>query len=261
MSCAIYLMPLFEFVYTHCFLLFLFVCRLVRFVYMCILVVGQPQRSHAKLSGRGYPGSIFQHPKSRATKYPVSPASRAREASVTAERIWQKNRIWFCLFWIGLMYWIGHTQNESDKSHESDPDTLILAICENRALSLNRAAFLILAIGQKFQTWLSYLFNRIGLIWKNLAQLLNLTWINTLHISLAKRPQVSDSKKTVLSDSMQKSGSKSHRNYRASNSNTRLTTSDLVHTPAKLTIGQSGARLSDSLTSAQLEKTWWLEKK
>ena len=57
-------------------------------------LVGQPQRSNAKLSGRGYPGPIFQHPKSRATKYPVSPASRAREASVmaaeaavTAERI------------------------------------------------------------------------------------------------------------------------------------------------------------------------------
>ena len=102
-------------------------------------------------------------------QYPVSPASRAKEASVmaaeaavTAERIGQKIRIWFCLFWIGLMYWIGHTQNESDKSHESDPDTLILAICKNRALSLNRTVFLILAIGQKFQTWLSYFWIESG---------------------------------------------------------------------------------------------------
>ena len=127
---------------------------------------GIPAR-YFNIPNRGLPNLIPQ--------YPVSPASRAREASVmaaeaavTAERIWQKIRIWFCLFWIGLMYWIGHTQNESDKSHESDPDTLILAICENRALSLNRAVSLILAIGQKFQTWLSYfsfesgLFARIG---------------------------------------------------------------------------------------------------
>ena len=131
-----------------------------------------------------------------------------------------------------------------------------------------RAIYLILAIGQiailtlfesgsEFEsgslglTNHTYQPHRIGLICKNRAQLLNLTWTNTLHISVAKRPQVSDSKKTILSDSMQKSGSKEHRNYRASGSNTRLTTSDLVHTPANLTIGQSGARLSDSLTNAQ----------
>ena len=129
---------------------------------------GIPVR-YSNIPNQGLPNLIPQ--------YPVSPASRAREASVmaaeaavTAERIWQTIRIWFCLFWIGLMYWIGHTQNESDKSHESDPDTLILAICENRALSLNRAVFLILAIGQKFQTWLSYFSIESGLferIWHN----------------------------------------------------------------------------------------------
>ena len=50
--------------------------ELVRLVGMVGLVgfarliglVGQPQRSNAKLSGRGYPGPIFQHPKSRATQ-------------------------------------------------------------------------------------------------------------------------------------------------------------------------------------------------
>ena len=127
---------------------------------------------------------------------------------------------WFWQFVrIGLWAWIGQYLWFWQSGRNSKPD--------NRTFHSNRA----------------YCENR--------AQLLNLTWINTLHISLAKRPQVSDSKKTILSDSMQKSGSKEHRNYRASGSNTRLTISDLVHTPANRTIGQSGARLSDSLTSAQ----------
>ena len=228
-------------------------------------LVGQPQRSNAKLSGRGYPGPIFQHPKSRATQSDtpipgissqqsqrsLSHGSRSRSHS-RANLTKNSNLILLILNRanvlnrahterIGQRSWIWSWHIDSGNLWESGFELESGSISD----SGNRAEIPNLTI---------VLLNRIGLICKNRAQLLNLTWTNTLHISVAKRPQVSDSKKTSLSDSMQKSGSKEHRNYLVSGSNTRLTTSDLVHTPANLTIGQSGARLSDSLTSAQTRK-------